>query len=43
MLARRFPVLDDLVGFTGSGPAHVNWKPFSENVAERAARLVHER
>jgi enterochelin esterase-like enzyme len=40
---RRFPVLFDLVGFTGSGLAHLNWKPFSENVAERAARLVHER
>ena len=40
---RRFPVLYDLVGFTGSGAAHLNWKPFSENVAERAARLIHER
>ncbi len=39
---RRFPVLYDLVGFTGSGAAHLNWQPFSENVAERAARLVHE-
>ena len=40
---RRFPVLYDLVGFTGSGLAHVARKNFSENVAERAARLVHER
>jgi enterochelin esterase-like enzyme len=40
---RRFPVFYDLVGFTGTGIAHLNWKPFSENVAERAARLVHER
>ncbi len=40
---RRFPVLYDLVGFTGSGLAHVGWKPFGDNVAERAARLVHER
>lgn len=40
--ARRFPVLYDLVGFTGSGLAHANWKPFSENVPERAARLIHE-
>jgi S-formylglutathione hydrolase FrmB len=39
---RRFPVLYDLVGFTGSGLAHVAWKSFSENVPERAARLVHE-
>jgi S-formylglutathione hydrolase FrmB len=40
---QRFPVLYDLVGFTGSGPAHVNWKPFDENVAERTARLIHEK
>ena len=39
---RRFPVLYDLVGFTGSGIAHLNWKPFSENLAERAARLIHD-
>lgn len=40
---RRFPVLFDLVGFMGGGPAHTNWKAFGENVPERAARLVHER
>ena len=40
---RRFPVLFDLVGFTGSGLAHLNWRPFDENVPERVARLVHER
>ena len=39
---RRFPVLYDLVGFTGSGLAHVGWKSFGENVPERAARLMHE-
>ena len=39
---RRFPVLYDLVGFTGSGMAHVSWKPFGENVAERVARLTHD-
>jgi S-formylglutathione hydrolase FrmB len=39
---RRFPVLYDLVGFTGTGLSHLNWKPFSENLAERAARLVHD-
>jgi enterochelin esterase-like enzyme len=38
----RFPVLYDLVGFTGSGLSHLGWKPFSENLAERAARLIHE-
>jgi hypothetical protein len=40
---RRFPVVYDMVGFTGSGLAHLNWKPFNENVAERAARLIHDR
>jgi S-formylglutathione hydrolase FrmB len=39
---RRFPVFYDLVGFTGSGLAHVGWKPFGDNVPERAARLIHE-
>jgi hypothetical protein len=38
----RFPVLYDLVGFTGSGLSHANWKPFGDNVPERAARLIHE-
>ncbi|MCM2311817.1 MAG: alpha/beta hydrolase-fold protein [Steroidobacteraceae bacterium] len=38
----RFPVLYDFVGFTGSGIAHLNWKPFSDHVGERAARLVHD-
>ena len=39
---RRFPVLYDLVGFTGSGLSHANWKPFGDNVPERAARLIRE-
>ena len=39
---RRFPVLYDFVGFTGSGLAHTAWKPFGDNVPERAARLVRE-
>jgi enterochelin esterase-like enzyme len=39
---RRLPLLMDMVGFTGSGLSHVAWKAFSENVPERAARLVHE-
>jgi hypothetical protein len=38
---RRFPVLYDLVGFTGSGLGHTGWKPFGDNVPERAARLQH--
>jgi enterochelin esterase-like enzyme len=39
---RRYPVLFDLVGFTGSGLSHVAWKPFGDNLPERAARLIHE-
>ncbi|MEX0958823.1 MAG: alpha/beta hydrolase-fold protein [Burkholderiales bacterium] len=39
---KRFPVLYDLAGFTGTGLSHANWKPFGENVPERAARLIHE-
>ena len=39
---RRFPVFYDLVGFTGSGLSHIAWRNFSENVPERAARLIHE-
>jgi S-formylglutathione hydrolase FrmB len=38
----RPPLLVDLVGFTGSGQAHVNWKNFGENVAERLDRLIGE-
>jgi enterochelin esterase-like enzyme len=41
--ARRYPVLVDLAGYTGSGLSHIAWKNFSENLPERAARLIHER
>jgi enterochelin esterase-like enzyme len=37
---RRYPVLYDLVGFTGSGPSHVNWMSFQENLPERLDRLI---
>ncbi|MGI9591062.1 MAG: alpha/beta hydrolase [Myxococcota bacterium] len=37
---RRFPLFVDLVGFLGSGPAHVAWKGFDENVPQRLERLV---
>ena len=40
---RHFPVLFDLVGFTGSGLAHLNWRPFDENVPERIARLIAQK
>jgi len=39
---KRFPVLFDLVGYTGAGPAHTNWRGFDENLPERAARLIHQ-
>jgi enterochelin esterase-like enzyme len=41
--ARRFPVLYDMVGYTGSGWSHLAWKSFEENLPERAARLIHDR
>ena len=37
-----YPLLVDLVGFTGSGFAHNNWKPFQESVPQRVERLVQE-
>lgn len=40
---RQFPVLFDLVGYTGSGPAHTHWRAFDENVPERLERLLHAR
>jgi enterochelin esterase-like enzyme len=40
--SRRHPLLVDLVGFTGSGLAHTNWRPFTENVPERLDRLIGE-
>jgi enterochelin esterase-like enzyme len=36
------PLLVDLVGYTGSGLGHVNWKNFGENVPERLDRLIAE-
>jgi enterochelin esterase-like enzyme len=38
--SRRFPVLFDIVGFTGSGFSHVSWKNFTENLPERLDRLI---
>ena len=34
------PLLVDLVGFTGGGPAHTNWRNAGENVPERLDRLI---
>lgn len=39
---KRFPVLFDLVGYTGTGRSHTAWRPFTDNIPEQAARLVHE-
>jgi S-formylglutathione hydrolase FrmB len=39
---RRYPLFVDLVGFTGSGLAHLNWKAFGESVPQRLDRLVEE-
>ncbi|MDH3588271.1 MAG: alpha/beta hydrolase-fold protein [Gammaproteobacteria bacterium] len=38
---KRMPVLFDLVGYTGTGQSHTNWRNFDENVPERADRLIH--
>jgi enterochelin esterase-like enzyme len=37
---KSLPLLVDLVGFTAGGPAHTNWKNFSENLPERLDRLI---
>lgn len=39
---RGLPLLVDLVGFTGGGPVHTNWKNFAENLPERLDRLIGE-
>lgn len=39
---RRYPLFVDLVGFMGSGPAHVGWKAFDESVPQRLERLGRE-
>ena len=35
-----FPLMVDLVGFTGSGFAHVGWKAFQESLPQQIDRLV---
>ena len=37
---KRFPVLFDLAGFTGSGRGHLNWRNFDENLPEKLDRLM---
>jgi len=41
-MGRRYPLLVDVVGFTGSGQIHTNWRPFTENLPERLDRLIGE-
>ena len=36
----EYPLMVDLVGYTGSGLAHVSWKAFKENVPQQIDRLV---
>lgn len=38
----EYPLLVDIVGFTGSGFGHVAWKAFQESVPQRIDRLVSE-
>jgi len=38
----HYPVLYDLAGYTSSGPAHLNWQGFRENLPRRLDRLIAE-
>jgi len=38
----EYPLFVDLVGFTGSGLAHFNWRPFGDNIPQRIDRLIDE-
>lgn len=40
---KRFPLLFDLAGYTSSGPAHMNWRNFEENLPQRLDRLIHDK
>ena len=37
---KQYPLLVDLVGYTGSGLSHIAWKSFGESVPQRVERLV---
>ena len=37
---KEYPLLVDLVGYTGSGLSHVGWKSFGESVPQRVERLI---
>lgn len=36
----QYPLMVDIVGFTGSGFAHIGWKAFQENVPQQIDRLI---
>lgn len=38
-----YPLFVDLVGYTGSGLSHVNWKPFGMNVPQRLDHLIAQK
>lgn len=38
--SEHYPLLVDIVGYTGSGLAHIGWKAFGESVPQRVDRLV---
>ena len=38
----QYPLMVDIVGFTGSGFAHIGWKAFQENVPQQVDRLIAE-
>lgn len=37
--SKGHPLLVDLVGYTGSGASHTNWRPFGLNLPERLDRM----
>lgn len=37
-----YPLMVDIVGYTGSGLAHLGWKAFQENVPQQIDRLISE-
>jgi enterochelin esterase-like enzyme len=40
--SEEYPLFVDLVGFSGSGLAHFNWRPFGDNIPQRIDRLIDE-
>lgn len=40
--SEQYPLFMDLVGYTGSGLSHLNWKPFGMNLPQRLDRLIQD-